>query len=237
MNDSTDQTSNYSIARITGVVWLLYFVIGGLGLSLMRRVVVSGDAAATATNLLAHSGLFQAGASLDFLGNCLYIVLSVLLYRVFRRVDRNLALLATTFSLIGCTTQIIGSFFRIAPVVLLTNNQPFAAFNAQQLQAAALFSLRMFSGVFQISFVLFGFFEIVLGAVILKSTFLPRWLGWLWIVAGAIGLTFLWPPLGMSIFPLVVVFGIGELILAVWLIVKGPAIDRWPESSAVAGRD
>jgi len=225
--------SRYSRARITGVVWLLYFLISSVGLGLLRKVVVSGDAAVTASNIIAHPAVFQLGGSFDLLGNCLYIALSILLYGVFRPLNRNLALLAVTFSLMGCAAQIIGGFFRIAPFVLLTDNQPFGAFTAQQLQAAALLSLRMFSRVFNISFVLFGFFELVLGYLILKSTVLPRWLGLLWMAAGLVGLTFLWPPLGMSIFPLVMAFGVGELILAVWLIAKGPAIDRWEEGLTV----
>src|SRR5256714_10485729 len=228
----SDTTTRYSRARIAGIVWLLYFVIASVGLALMRGVVVAGDAVATSNNLLTHATAFQLGGSLDLLGNCLYIVLTVLLYGVFRPLNRNIALLAATFSLMGCATQIIGTFFRIVPFVLLTDNQPFGAFTTLQLQTAALISLRMFSQVFNVSFVLFGFFELVLGYLILKSTFLPRWLGLLWMVAGVIGMTFLWPPLGMRIFPLVVAFSIGELILAIWLIVKGPAIDKWDQQLA-----
>jgi hypothetical protein len=225
-SESTDSAPPYSRARITGVIWLLYFVISSAGLGLMRRVV-SGDAAATASNLVAHTALFQLGGSFDLLGNCLYIALSVLLYGVFRPLNRNLALLAITFSLMGCATQIIGSFFRIAPLVLLIDNQSFAAFTPPQLETAALISLRMFSRVFNVSFVLFGCFELLLGYLILNSKFFSRWLGVVWMLAGVVGLAFLWPPLGMSIFPLVMAFGIGELVLAVWLIVKGPAVDRW----------
>ncbi len=102
----------------------------------------------------------------------------------------------------------------------------------QQLQAAALFSLRMFGRVFHISFVLFGFFEMVLGYLILKSTFLPRWLGWLFIVAGVGAATFLWPPFATSIFPVILALDAAELILAVWLVVKGRAIDRWQAQSS-----
>ena len=230
---SIDHASRYSRARIAGVIWLVYFVTSSIGLGLLRRVVVSSDAAVTASNILAHGALFHLGGSFDLLGNCLYIALSVLLYRVFKPVNRDLALLAVTFSLMGCAAQIIGSFFRIAPVVLLTDNQSFAGFTSQQLQAASLISLRMFSRVFNVSFVLFGLFELVLGYLILNSNLLPRWLGLVWMAAGVVGLTFLWPPLGMLISPLVVAFGVGELILAVWLIVKGPVIDKWEEQPAL----
>ena len=229
MNDSIDSTTSHPGARTTGVVWLLYFFTGILGTLLQRGIAVRGDAVATATNLLAHATLFRAGLAFDLVGNCLYIALTVLLYGLFRPVNRNLALLAMAFSLIGCTTQVIGGLLRIAPFVLLVDNQAFSAFSAQQLQGAALFTLRMFGHVSDISFVLFGLFEITLGNLILKSTFLPRWLGWLFIVAGAGGTTFLWLPFATSIFPLIVALNIAELILAIWLIVKGPAIDRRQE--------
>jgi hypothetical protein len=229
MNDLPDGTLPHPGARATGVVWLLYFVIGILGTILMKGIVVPADAAATATNLLARATAYRAGSALDLLANCLYIVLTVGLYGVFRRVDRNVALLAMVFSLAGCVTQIFGALLRSAPFVLLVDNQPFSAFSAQQLAAAALLSLRMFNRVFDISFVLFAFFEMVTGYLILRSPFLPRWLGWLWILAGIGAATFLWPPLATSIFPGIIALNSCELILAGWLIVKGPGIDRWRE--------
>jgi hypothetical protein len=206
-------------------VWLLYFVIGISGSLLMKGVVVRGDAAATSTNLLAHATDYNAGASLDLLANCTYVVLAVVLYGVFRKVDRNAALLATTFNLAGCITQIIGGLLRFVPFVLLRDNQPFAAFTGQQLQAAALFSLRLYGNVFSVSFVLFGFFELLLGYLILRSNYFPWWFGWLWVVAGVGAATFLWPPFATRIFPVILAFDVVELALAVWLIVNGPVID------------
>jgi len=229
VNDSTDRAVSHPRARLTGIVWLAYFALGILGSLLTKGIVVRGDAVATSTNLVAHATLFQIGSALDLFANCIYIALAVLLYGLFRRVDRNLALLAIAFGLVGCATQIIGGLLRVAPFVLLTDNQPLSSFTGPQLQAATLVSLRMFSRVYNISFVLFGLFEIALGVLILKSTFLPRWLGWLWIVGGIAAATFLWPPFATSIFPLILALDIGELLLAVWLIVKGPAIDRWEE--------
>lgn len=225
MSISTDRTSPFARARMAGVVWLLYFIIAISGNLLQKGIVVRGDAVATSTNLLAHSNLYNAGSSLDLLANCAYVVLAIVLYSVFRRVDRNAALLATTFNLVGCITQIIGELLRFVPFVLLRDNQPFSAFSAQQLQAASLFSLRMYGQVYSISFVMFGLFEIMLGYLILSSNYFPRWFGWLWIVAGIGAATFLWPPFATSIFPVILAFDVVELVLAIWLIVKGPAID------------
>jgi hypothetical protein len=207
--------------RTIGSVWILYFLTGILGTLLTRGILVPTDAAATANNILTHASLWRAGLAVDLVGNLIYVALTALLFGLFRPVNPSLALLAAFFSLVGCTVQIMGELLRVAPSVVLANSQLASAFGAHQVQAAALLSVVLYRSVFQISFVLFACFELVTGFLILKSTFLPRWLGW-WFIAGGIGgLTFLWPPLATSIWPLLITAGAGEFALPVWLLVKG----------------
>jgi hypothetical protein len=220
--------------RVIGVVWVLYFLIGALGALLTRGIIVSTDAAATANNILAHASLYRAGFAVDLVANLIYIALTALLFGLFRRVNPTLALLAALFSLVGCTVQIVGELLRLAPTVVLANPQLTNAFGAQQLQASALLSVILYRSVFQISFVLFACFELVTGFLILRSTFLPRGLGWWWIAAGVIWLTFLWPPLATSIWPLLVVGGAAELALPVWLLVKGLDGSNWRTQSGAS---
>jgi Domain of unknown function (DUF4386) len=207
--------------RTIGVVWLLYFATGGLGALLTRGIIVSADAGATAHNILAHASLYRAGLAVDLVANLIYVVLTALVFGLFRRVNPTLALLAAFFSLVGCAVQIMGELLRLAPTVILPNTQFVAAFAAQQVQAAVVLSVTLYNSVFQISFVLFACFELVTGFLILRSTFLPRWLGWWWIAGGMGGLTFLWPPLATSIWPVLAAAGAGEFALPVWLLVKG----------------
>jgi hypothetical protein len=218
--------------RATGVVWLVYFVVAILGAVVTRGLVVRGDAAATAANIVAHQNLYQAGVSLDLLGNVLYLVLTALLYGLFRRVDRRAALIAALLGFAGCVVQIVGELVRLAPSVILTNAQLGDAFSVHQLQSAALFSIALYAHVFDISFVLFAFFWVAIGFLILKSSFLPKWLGWWWVIGGAAWLLWLWPPLGRLLQPAILVVGLAELVFAVWLLVKG--VDS---SAQAAGTD
>jgi hypothetical protein len=228
-NDNTFaiEASSPPSPRTIGVVWLLYFLTGILGTLLTRGIVVSTDAASTANNILAHASLYRAGFAVDLASNLIYIALTALLFGLFRPVNPRLALLAAFFSLVGCTVQIVGELLRLAPSVVLANPQLASAFGAQQLQAAVLLSVILYKSVFQISFVLFGCFELVTGFLILRSTFLPRWLGWWWIAGGIGGLTFLWSPLATSIWPLILAAGAGEFALPVWLLVKGVDNSKW----------
>jgi hypothetical protein len=211
--------------RAIGVIWLLYFLIGIIGTILTRGIIVP-DAASTANNILMHASLYRAGFAVDLVANLIYIALTALLFGLFRPVNLTLALLAAFFSLVGCTVQIMGEMLRLAPSVFLANPQLANAFGAQQLQAAALLSVTLYRNVFYIAFVLFACFEIVTGFLILRSTFLPRWLGWWWIAGGIGGLTFLWSPLATAIWPLLLAAGAGEFALPVWLLVKGVDISN-----------
>ena len=228
-NDNTlaIEASSPPSPRTIGWVWVVYFLTGILGTLLTRGIVVPADATSTASNILAHASLYRAGFAVDLVANLIYIALTALLFGLFRPVNPTLALLAALFGLVGCTVQIVGELLRLAPTVVLANPQLANAFGASQLQAAALLSLTLYKSVFYIAFVLFACFELVTGFLILRSTFLPRWLGWWWIAGGIGGLTFLWSPLATSIWPLLLAAGAGEFVLPVWLLVKGVDISKW----------
>ena len=228
-NDNTlaIEASSPPSPRTIGWVWVVYFLTGILGTLLTRGIVVPADATSTASNILAHASLYRAGFAVDLVANLIYIALTALLFGLFRPVNPTLALLAALFGLVGCTVQIVGELLRLAPTVVLANPQLANAFGASQLQAAALLSLTLYKSVFYIAFVLFACFELVTGFLILRSTFLPRWLGWWWIAGGIGGLTFLWSPLATSIWPLLLAAGAGEFVLPVWLLVKGVDTSKW----------
>jgi hypothetical protein len=217
--------------RTIGWVWVIYFATGILGTLLTRGILVPTDAAATANNILTHASLWRAGFAVDLVANLMYIALTALLFGLFRPVNPTLALLAAFFSLVGCTIQIMGELLRLAPTVVLANPQLATAFGAHQLQAAALLSAILYRSVFYIAFVLFACFELVTGFLILRSKFLPRWIGWWWIAGGIGGLTFLWSPLATAIWPLLLAAGAGEFVLPVWLLVKGVDMSKWRTSS------
>jgi hypothetical protein len=156
-----------------------------------------------------------------------------LLYALFRPVNRSLSLLAAFFSLVGCTVQIFAAMLQLAPPALLADEQLASAYTVAQVQTAALVALKLYVQTFHISFVLFALFDLVIGYLIYNSTFLPRIIGVLWMIAGVGALTYLWPPLANSLrYVILPVAGIAELILMVWLFVKGVDLPKWREKAA-----
>ncbi len=222
--------SPHPTARTIGVVYLLYFVTAFVAPLFTRGLVVPGDAAATASGLLAHEAQFRAAFAVGFAANALYIAVTALLYRLLGPVSWSLSLLAAFFSLAGCTIQIFAGLLQLAPFLLLGSGPWSSVFTPDQLQATALLSLGLYGQSFHISLVLFALYDLVLGYLIFESTFLPRALGVLLMVAGIGWLAFLWPPLATALSAYILPAGaLAEIVLMVWLLVKGVNVSRWRE--------
>jgi Domain of unknown function (DUF4386) len=232
MMERIAEASTSPRARAIGVVYLLYFLTAFSAAFLAKGIVVSGNAAATANNILAHEPLYRSGLAVDLIANALYIALTALFYWLFEPVDRSLSLLAAFFSLVGCAIQIFGSLFRLAPLILLGDNQFLSVFTSAQLQATALLSFKLYAQVFHISFVCFALYDLLIGYLIVRSTFLPRILGVLLMCGGVGWLTFLWPPLAISLASYILLLGgLAELFLMLWLLVRGVNLSRWREKA------
>jgi hypothetical protein len=220
-------------ARITGVIYLLYFLTAVLGEFFLRGLVVDGDAAATAHNILAHQPLFRLGLATGLIATAGYIAVTALFYDMFKPVNRSLSLLAAFFSLVGCAILAFASLFQLAPLIVLGGSQYLSVFKVEQLRALALMFLELNTQANSICVVFFGIYCLLIGYLIFKSTFLPRILGALMALAGLGWLTFLYPPLANHLSPYNLVLGfLAELSFCLWLLVMGVNVQRWKEQAS-----
>ena len=204
-------------------------VIGG-------KIIVDGDATATAANILAHRDLYQLGFTVYLIEMACQIAQTVLFYILLRPVNRNIALLALVFSLIGCAIKIISRLFYIAPILVLGGSPYLSMFSAEQLQALALLLLNVNDQAAGMALAFFGFSTILHGYLVFSSNFLPRILGALSMIAGLGWLTYLYPPLGnqsfMYILPLALIGSVSQIL---WLLAKGVNVEKWYESARLQG--
>jgi len=224
-------------ARMTGVVYLLFFLTAVLGAVLTPSTNglggLSGDAAATANNILSHQASFRVGWALGLVSTAFYVALIALFYQLFRPVSRSLALLAAFFGLVGCAITAFGSLFQLAPLAVLGGSPYLSVFSARQLQALALFLLNLNAQAGNIALPFFGVFQLFLGYLIFRSTFLPRILGVLIALAGVGWLIFLAPPIANALLTYLEVLGfVAEATLMLWLILFGVNVRRWAEISS-----
>lgn len=222
-----------STARIAGLFELLEAVTSGFGQVIVpRMLVVSGNAAATAAKVVAHPGLFHLSIAAGIIGAACHVVWTLLFYELFKPVNRTLSLLAAFVSLVAIALQAVSSVFQLGPLLVLESSQSLSAFSVDQLHALALMLFRFTAHAFATYLVFFGFWCILIGYLIFKSTFMPRVIGVLEALAGLCWLTFLWLPLAQYLSPYnQALAGVGELTLMGWLLTMGVNAERWSEKA------
>src|SRR5213593_3832264 len=195
------ETSPRFKARITGVLYLLTILTGIFAQGFVSgRLVVDGDAAATATNILTHRDLFQLGFAVYLIEMACQIATTALFYDLLKPAGRSVSLVAAFLGFAGCVIKTFSRVFFIAPLFVLGGAHYLNVFSAEQLQALALLFLRVNDQGAGMALAFFGFYALLTGYLIIRSTFLPRILGWWSAVAGLGWLTFLSPTLGYRLF-------------------------------------
>ena len=222
-------------ARIAGFFWLMTALTSMFALVVAGKLVVSGDAAATAASILANEALFRSGTAALLVSTACYVAATLLVYELLKPVSQTVSSMAAFFSLVGCAVGASSSIFDLAPFVLLRNAQYLSVYTVEQLQALSLAFLRLRAQANDIGLVFFGLHCLLVGYLILRSTFLPRALGVLMMFGGLGWLTYLSPPLARSLSPYIMLpGGLGELALSLWLLVMGVNAQRWKEQAGLA---
>lgn len=224
-----DSVNTKKLARLTGVLYLIIIVCAGFSQGAVREmVIVSGDAAATARNILGNTDLFNAGLMTDLIAFICDAGVSILLYLLLKPVGKGLAMTAAAFRLIAHPA--IGSLNLLnhfAALRVLESDGFAASFNTSQLQEFSLFFMELHNMGYLIAGAFFGIHCLLLGYLLYQSDLFPNVLGIL-LAAAAFG--YLMEPFGFIFFPemkstfAIIVglsAGVGEVTFMLWLLIKG----------------
>jgi hypothetical protein len=235
------QASPQNYARFGGLLYLVIIVAGALGELFIRgKLVVPGNAAATASNILTSESLWRLGIAGDLVMHVCDVFVMWALYVLLRPVSRNLALLNLLLNLIQTAVLAANKLNLLVPLLLLGDAPYLKAFDTVQLQAWSYFAIQLHEYGFGVGLIFFGCVCLVEGHLIRTSGYLPRVLGMLMQVAGVCYLVnsfalLLAPDFEGRIFPFILMpCLIAELSLALWLLVKGVNMQEWTRRTGSA---
>jgi uncharacterized protein DUF4386 len=241
MTNRAVEISPQLYARTGGVLYLVIIVIGLFGEAFVRdKLIVSGDATATAKNIMASESLWRFHIAAELFLLICAVVLLLILFVLVRPVSRELALLAAFFNLVSIALEAAYALHLLAALFPLQNAAYLKTFAPEQLYVIASLSLKSHGYGFGISLIFFGCFCVVIGYLIFKSGYLPKTVGVLMQIAGLCYLTdsfalVLAPDLANRLFPGILLPAfVGEASLCLWLLVKGVNAERWKERASAA---
>jgi hypothetical protein len=237
-------------ARTAG---LLYFVNGAAGLFSYKivpgRLIVQGNATATANHILASEMLFRVSIVSELIGAVAFIFLAMTLYRLFNGVNKTHASLLVAFILVASSIMFLIVLNEIAALALFHGADYLSVFQKQQLDAQGMLFLDVHDQGVIVANIFWGLWLFPFGVLVMRSGFIPRILGILLIAACfgyvANSLMLLLLPSYAPIVNLVTVFSYilgaaGEGSTQLWLLIKGvkmPRLAAPPLDRAVIARD
>jgi hypothetical protein len=236
MTTRTAKTSPLVYARLAGLLLIIVAAISAFSIIYVpSTLIVPGDATATADNVRSSGWLVSLGIVSDSLIFLTEVVLSVLIYILFRPVSRMLSLVAAFARLAMGVIMGINLLPYFTALLLLSGAGYLTVFEPAQSDALALLFLNAHEGAVYIWQLFFGFHLAVLGYLIFKSGYFPRILGVLMVVAA---LGYLTDAYGNMLYPNYdKTFGwvagvgaiIGELPFFLWLLIRGVNVQRYNE--------
>jgi hypothetical protein len=228
------------LARFAGILYLIITVAAIVAhFYVPAQILVPGDAAATANNILAFTPLYRIGIGSEIVILLCEIGLSVVLYVLFKPVSKPLSLVAAVFRLTMTTIHGINLLNYFFALLLLSGADYLAVFETAQLQALALLFLNAHGEGFTIGILFLAPHVFVLGYLIVKSTYLPRILGGLFLLAACGYLIdsaalLLWPTYGETPLFIALPIGVAEIAFPLWLLLKGVNVAQWQKRALAA---
>jgi Domain of unknown function (DUF4386) len=230
------ENSPQQYARAGGALYLAIIVLGAFAEGIVaNKLVVAGDAATTAANILASPGLWRLSVAGDLIVVLCAVPLLWIEYLLLRPVSKQLVLLAVLFNLVSLAVEAISKVFLLVVMPTLGSADYLKAFDPHQLQILANLALSSHDVAFNIALIFFGFTCIVNGYLIFRSGYLPKFVGILMQIAGLSYLTACFAALFAPAFADLITPAIllppliGESSFCLWLLVKGVNITKWNE--------
>ncbi|MFQ6601338.1 DUF4386 domain-containing protein [Flavobacterium sp. C3NV] len=230
------ESSPQLYARIAGILYLVIILMGIGAEALVRnKLFVSGDANATANNIMHADFLWKMGITADLIMHICDLPVMIILYYLLKPVSKKLALLNLSFNLIQTAVLVLNKLNLLAALFFLGDAEYLKSFTPDQLHTLSYLSIKLHDFGFGIGLIFFGFVCLLEGYLIFRSVYFPKTIGVLMTVAGICYLTnsfvLILAPQFSSI-ALLMPCLLAELSFSLWLIFKGVNLSIWKQKVA-----
>jgi Domain of unknown function (DUF4386) len=213
--------------RLVGLLYLLVSIAGFFALIYVPgKLIVLGDATATAGNIVASETLFRAGILCNVISEILFMGVVLALYDLFKAVNQRQASLMLGLLVVSVPIVLLNELNAIAALILVRGADFLALFDQAQRNALAMLFLNLHNQGFVIAEIFWGLWLFPLGLLVWRSGFVPRVLGILlmlnclsYVVNSCTSL--LLPQYRGIVSQWMKPLGFGELIFMFWLLVVG----------------
>ena len=221
-------------ARVAGFLYLFANLFAPFTLLyLPSRFIVSGDAAATASNIMASESLFRFGIVGNLFTFIANIFLALAIYQLLKVVNKNAASLMVILFLVGVPIAMLNEVTQLAVLRLLSGaDYLLKAYTTDQLQALVYLLIGLHDQGLLIAHIFFGLWLFPMGYLVFKSGFIPKIVGILLMIAGVGYVVQGFAAfLGYSV-NIILFTGLGELVFLLWLLIKGVNVEQWNKRAA-----
>jgi hypothetical protein len=220
-------------ARQAGVLYLLLGITAPFHLLYIPSAFfVTGDATATARNIIAGELTYRISVFTGLASNIIFLFLALSLYDLLKDADRKQARLMVMLVAVGVAVGVVNLLNRIAPLILLSGADFLSVFSKPQLDALAMGFLRLGGSGSHVAMAFWALWLFPFGILVIKSGFIPKLLGILLIV-GCIA--YLAVSFAAIVFPAyrqgvdriaLPFYALGELSMMIWLLVQGAKVQE-----------
>ena len=221
-------------ARVAGAVYLSLVLTAPFSLLYVPgKLIVRGNAAATASNILAHEMLFRLCIVSELLSSVIFICLGLALYRLLSGVNKTWAGAMVALVLVSAAVGFLNVLNYVAALTLIHGTEFLGAFETPQRYALGMLFLRLHGQGEMMNEIFWGLWLFPFGLLVFRSGFLPRFLGvWLMLACFvwlALSLTaLLFPPYYEAAFKMAQPVLFAELAIMLWLLIKGAKVPTLP---------
>jgi hypothetical protein len=228
-------------ARVAALLFLLLTPLAPFGIEYVPSALVApGDMATTANNILASESLFRLGIASTLFSHIVTDVFWVLvLYQILSPVNKNMASLMVIFSLLGFPISMLNELNNFALLALLHGAGSPAVFASDQLRALLSLFFDLHADGLRIAQIFWGLWLFPYGYLVFKSGFIPRVFGVL-LMIGCFGYLipsfagFVLLDLQASLGLLPGLSSLGELLVPIWLVIRGVDVTQWKKGAFVS---